>query len=161
MSIPRQLPVVTTAYRIGDAHGTYPVYSAEGARRSDRGRWHQLGDRVIYASEHYSTAMLETLVRWSGDPPDNQHYVEITIPSGISYEVVTQHQVPGWHKSISTTARRFGHQWYVQQRSTILIVPSVVARLENNIILNTTHAEFARIVTGLETPVWWDARLFR
>ena len=42
-----------------------------------------------------------------------------------------------------------------------MIVPSVVACLENNIVIDTTHAEFARIVTGLETPVWWDARLFR
>lgn len=104
--------------------------------------------------------MLETLVRWSGAPPSNQHYVEITIPAGISYEVVTDHVLPGWHHPARTVARKFGHAWYEQQRSAILIVPSVVARLERNIIINATHEEFGRITQGLDTPVWWDQRLF-
>ena len=116
---PRQLPSALTGYRIGDANGTFPVYSAEGARRNDRGRWHRSGDHVIYASEHYSTAMLETLVRWSGALPSNQHYVEITVPAGISYEVVTDHVLPAWHHPTRTVARKFGHAWYDQHRSAI------------------------------------------
>ena len=43
----------------------------------------------------------------------------------------------------------------------MLLVPSVVARVERNLVINADHPEFARVTVGLETPVWWDARLFR
>jgi hypothetical protein len=32
--------------------------------------------------------------------------------------------------------------------------------MERNFVFNTTHPDFARIKPGLETPVWWDSRLF-
>src|SRR3546814_15561264 len=56
----RRLAAPMRCYRIGDPSGAYPVYGAEGARRVG-GRWHDRGDAVIYASRHYSTAMLERL----------------------------------------------------------------------------------------------------
>lgn len=116
---------------------------------------------MIYASERYSTAMLETLVRWNGPPPGNQHYVEIEIPGDTSYEVVDADALPDWHLPDSPSARRFGHRWYAEGRSAILIVPSVVARVERNIIINADHPDFGRLVPGIERPVWWDGRLFR
>jgi len=136
------------------------VYSPDGPRRVS-GRWHDVGDRVIYASHRYSTAMLEALVWWNGPPPRNQHFVEIEIPVGTSYEVVDTDALPDWHLQGSPLARRFGHRWYAEGRSAILIVPSVVARMERNIIINADHPEFVRLVPGAERPVWWDERLFR
>lgn len=156
----RALPEPLTAYRIGDPAGQYPVFGAEGARRV-QGRWHQAGDRVIYASLHYSTAMLEKLVHWNGALPPNQHFVEITIPAGLSYEVVTPDVLPDWHTSDGEAARRFARGWYDEGRSVVLLVPSLVARMERNVIINADHAEFPRIEAGLETPVWWDSRLFQ
>ena len=159
MSAHRKLSAPITGYRIGDPQGVYPVYSAEGARRV-QGRWHETGDLVIYASENYSTAMLEKLVHWNGIVPPNQHFLEISVPAGVSYEVVTPDILPGWHQASGEVARAFGHAWYDQERSAILLVPSVVARVERNLIINTRHADFARIAPGLETPIWWDDRLF-
>ncbi len=104
--------------------------------------------------------MLEMLVRWSGVPPANQHFIEILIPAGVSYEVVDVESVPGWHLPESSSARRFGHDWYVQRRSAILLVPSVVTRMERNVIINAGHPEFAMLQAGSETPVRWDERLF-
>ena len=115
---------------------------------------------MIYASATYSTAMLETLAHWNGAPPANQHFIEITIPKGTSYEVVTAEVVPHWFYPGGEAARRFGRTWYAENRSAILIVPSVVARMERNIVINTRHREFAALAVGLETPVWWDRRLF-
>ena len=92
---PRTLPEPMRAYRIGDPAGQFPVWSTEGAKRTS-GRWHEAGDAVIYASEHYSTALLEKLVHWNGALPPNQHFIEITIPAGTSYEVVTADIVPDW-----------------------------------------------------------------
>ncbi|SMF28147.1 RES domain-containing protein [Tistlia consotensis] len=157
---PRLLPDPLKAYRIGDPAGAHPVFSAEGARRT-QGRWHDRGDAVIYAGEHYSTAMLETLVHWNGILPPNQHFVEITLPAGLTYELVTADILPGWHQPGGEAARRFGHRWYAEQRSAVLMVPSVVARVERNVVINAAHPEFQRISCGLETPVWWDQRLFR
>ena len=116
------------AYRIGDPAGRFPVWSTAGARRVS-GRWHEGGAAVIYASESYSTAMLETLAHWNGAPPPNQHFVEITIPTGTSYEVVTADLVRDWSHPDGEAARRFGRAWYADIRSTLLIVPSVVARM--------------------------------
>ena len=156
---PRTLPEPMRAYRIGDPAGQFPVWSTEGATRTS-GRWHEAGDAVIYASEHYSTALLEKLVHWNGALPPNQHFIEITIPAGTSYEVVTADIVPDWFAPSGVAARRFGHQWYVDNRSAILLVPSVVARMERNVVINSRHADFSSLTVGLETPVWWDRRLF-
>lgn len=146
-------------YRIGDPAGEFPVWSPEGARRTS-GRWHEAGDAVIYAAEHYSTALLEKLAHWNGTLPPNQHFIEVTIPAGTSYEVVTADILPDWCTTSGMAARRFGHQWYEEKRSAILLVPSVVARVERNVVINSRHADFNRLTAGLETPVWWDRRLF-
>ena len=158
MTTPRTLPQTLGAYRIGDPAGQFPVWSAEGARRVS-GRWHEAGAEVIYASATYSTAMLEMLAHWSGAPPPNQHFIEITIPRGTSYEVVTADIVPDWSQPGGEAARRFGRTWYRENQSAILIVPSVVARMERNIVINTRHEDFAGLTVSLETPVWWDRRL--
>ena len=158
--MPRTLPETMRAYRIGAPAGQLPVWSTEGAKRAS-GRWHETGAEVIYASEHYSTAMLEKLVHWNGALPPNQHFIEVTIPRGISYEVATADIVPDWFRPGGEAARRFGRQWYVENRSAILIVPSVVARMERNLVINGRHADYEGLTVGLETPVWWDQRLFR
>lgn len=104
--------------------------------------------------------MLEKLVCANGILPPNQHFIEICIPAGISYEVVTSDVLPGWQGRDGNVAREFGHRWAREGRSAVLFVPSVVARMERNILMNTTHAEFCNISAGLETPIWWDERLF-
>ena len=159
--MPRGLPSPMRAYRMGDARGEFPVWSAEGARRA-AGRWHEVGAEVIYASENYSTALLEVLANWGRRMPSNQHFVEIAIPAGASYEVVTPDVLPGWHLPRCEASRRFGRDWYEERRSVILLVPSVVARTESNVVINTRHPEYEGldIGIGLETRVWWDRRLF-
>ena len=82
------------AYRIGDAHGDYPVYSGQGSSETE-GRWNSLGQDVIYAARYYSTAVLEKLA-YMGEMPANQQFVEIDIPAGVTYEVVTKDTVPRW-----------------------------------------------------------------
>ena len=158
---PSVLPEAIRAYRIGDPDGQFPVWSAEGAKRV-QGRWHAAGEAVIYASEHYSTALLEKLAQCNGLLPPNQHFVEATIPQGVSYEVVSGDSLRGWSGSSGASARAFGSRWYRALRSAILIVPSVVAQMEQNIVINARHPDLERrrIAVGPEVPVWWDHRLF-
>lgn len=152
----RTLPEPMRAFRIGDPKGRYPIYSGEGAALQE-GRWHARGQEVIYASSTYSTAMLEKLAHFNGILPSGQHFIEITIPAGTSYEVVTADILPGWIDL--DRARAFGSRWISEKRSAILVVPSYVARVDTNVLINPAHADAKTIKRGLETPVWWDARL--
>lgn len=156
---PQRLDKGLTAYRIGDPAGAYPIFDATGSTINP-GRWNDPAHPLIYAAEHYSTTLLEKLVHGSGALPPNQHYVEITIPAGTSYEVFQPAAHSGWDLANGKISRAFGCAWQGSARSLILIVPSVVARLDNNILINPTHLEFSRITTGLNIPVYWDGRLF-
>lgn len=156
---PQRLDRVLTCYRIGDPDGIYPIFDGSGAALVP-GRWNEVGQQVIYACEHYSTAMLEKLARGRGDLPRNQHYITITIPDGASYEVVGRDHLSGWDTPEPTVARTHGAAWAAAGRSLILLVPSYVARIERNIVINPAHPEFGRITTSLHEPVWWDERLW-
>ena len=115
---------------------------------------------MIYASEHYSTAMLEKLVHNNGILPPNQHFIEITVPNGITYEFLDTARLPDWAEDNEKASTAYGSQWQRERRSAILIVPSVVARVDRNVLINPEHAEFSRITHDLARPVWWDRRLF-
>lgn len=155
----RKLDHDKVVYRIGDSSGRHPIFSGEGAKLAD-GRWHIKGQNPIYAAEHLSLAMLEKLVHFNGVFPNGQHSISITIPRGVTYEVVTPHQIPHWYDASGNAARAFGSAWFADLRSCILIVPSVVARVENNVLIHPGHPDFPAIEPSLEQPVTWDQRLF-
>ncbi len=147
------------AFRIGDPDGKHRIFSGEGAART-QGRWHKRGQELIYCAQYYSTAMLEKLVHHNGILPSNQHFLEITVPAGVSYEVVTKDNLPNWDSKSGREARAVGVKWLTECRSAILIVPSVPAVEENCILINPNHPQFGLIDPGLEKPVRWDDRLF-
>ena len=155
----QRLDRVLSAYRIGDPAGAHPIFDATGSKLFP-GRWNTAASPMIYSCELYSTAMLEKLVHGSGSLPPNQHFIEITIPNGVSYDVVTPATLPGWDAMDGAVSKAFGEGWQKSKRSLLLLVPSVVARRERNILINPDHAEFHQITHSLHEPVWWDARLF-
>lgn len=156
---PQRLDRVLTCFRIGDPDGRHPIFDATGSTLFP-GRWNTTGTPVLYTSEHYATAMLEKLVHGSGRLPPNQHFIEITIPNGVSYEVLEPARLPGWDEPGCLPSSGYGAAWQRERRSLLLIVPSLVARMERNLLLNPEHPEFGRVTCGLHRPVWWDARLF-
>jgi RES domain-containing protein len=155
----QSLDRVLTSFRIGDPDGQYPIFDATGSTISP-GRWNSAACPVLYTSEHYSTAMLEKLVHGSGQMPPNQHFIKVTIPNGVTYERLNVAHLPDWHLQTCAASRPHGDAWQQSRRSLLLIVPSLVAREEDNFLLNPQHPEFPRVTHGLATPVWWDARLF-
>ena len=157
---PQTLNRTLICYRIGDPRGEFPIYDGRGAVLFP-GRWNTGGMPVIYASEHYSTAMLEKLVHGNGRLPPNQHFIVITVPKGTSFEVATKDQLPGWDTLEPSILRDFGEQWLQQGHSAILLVPSFVARLETNVLVNPAHRDAGSIERNRPEPVWWDERLFR
>ena len=148
-----------TGYRIGDPGGAYPIFDATGSRLFP-GRWNTPASPMIYASEHYSTAMLEKLVHGSGHLPPNQHFITLTVDAGVSYEVFSEPHQPGWDSAAATVSKAYGEDWRLSGRSAILMVPSVVARMEHNLLINPDHPDIGKIRASLHRPVWWDRRLF-
>ena len=148
-----------SSFRIGDPNGAYPIFDATGSTLAP-GRWNTPGSPLIYTSQHYSTALLEKLVHGSGRLPPKQHYVEVTLPRGLSYEIFSPPELPGWDSMPATVSKLFGERWCLEKRSAILLVPSVVARLDTNILVNPGHPEFGMIEVSLHQPVFWDRRLF-
>lgn len=150
---------VLTAFRIGDPEGAHPIYDSEGARLYP-GRWNTPASPVLYTSEHYSTAMLEKLVHANAVLPPNQHYIRITIPGGTSYEVFQGAAHPGWDGKDESICKAYGAAWFAQRRTALLLVPSIPARLERNILINLQHPDAGAITYDLPEPVWWDERLY-
>jgi RES domain-containing protein len=46
------------------------------------------------------------------------------------------------------------------KRTAVLVVPSVVARPDCNVLINPTHPDFRKITQSKPEPVVWDRRLF-
>ena len=146
------------AFRIADMR--HAIFDGTGAMLYGA-RWNSPGRRVIYAAETYAGALLEILVHASGSVPQSQGFVEIEIPSGVSIEEITQDDVPRWDSPSLEATQAFGDQWYDERRTAVLIVPSVVTRVERNVLINQEHPEFLLVRASQAVPVRWDSRLWK
>lgn len=91
----QRLDRTLSVWRIGDPTGEYPIFDATDSTLYP-GHWNDANTPVIYAGEHYSTAMLEKLVHADGLMPPDQHFIRITLPRGLSYEMVNGGLLPDW-----------------------------------------------------------------
>lgn len=147
------------AWRIAD--GRFDPFSPVGASLVG-GRWNSPGLGVIYASRTYAGAMLECLAHAGiGRVPRTHVAVEIAMAEAIAVEQHDEGDLPvGWDHADLGVARAFGDAWLRDARTAVLVVPSVVARRERNVLINPRHGDFSRIIAGAPEPVVWDARLF-
>jgi RES domain-containing protein len=146
------------AYRIADMR--HNIFDGRGAMLHGA-RWNSPGRRVIYAAETYAGALLEILIHASGSVPQSQGYVAIDVPPALSIEEITEEDVPQWDSASYEAARAFGDQWYDERRTPVLIVPSLVTRMERNVLINQEHPEFPLVRASEAVPVRWDARLWK
>ncbi|WP_374241845.1 RES family NAD+ phosphorylase [Zoogloea sp.] len=146
-------------YRIGDER--HPLWDGSGAALVG-GRWNSPGRPLIYASLSYGGAMLEILAHANiGRVPTTHRYVIADVPTVVPVEQRNASSLPaGWDAESTAAARRFGDQWLSELRSAILLVPSVVARLEWNALVNPAHPQATRITLSEAERVVWDRRLF-
>jgi RES domain-containing protein len=148
-----------TVYRL--AKRRYSVYDGSGAAL-EGARWNSPGRLLIYASEHYATAVLEKLVHAGRTTlPGRHHAAAIQIPDDVSIELFNPRAVPGWDAEESAAARAFGDAWHSAQRTAVLVVPSLPGQpVERNFVINPAHADSARITVAPPFDVVWDGRLF-
>jgi RES domain-containing protein len=157
---PGLLDANLVVYRLGDNSGVHPIYDDTGASLYP-GRWNSAGVRVLYTSEHYSTALLEKLVHLNFLVPAAMHWISISIPAGTSHEVFPVAAHPGWDGASEAICKAHGDEWVRSRRSALLFVPSIPARQDRNVLINLVHPEAARFRHSMPEPVPWDRRLFR
>jgi RES domain-containing protein len=113
------------------------VFDATGAILQP-GRWHSRGTAVVYAAEHASLAVLETLIHAGGRKLPPRAISLIHVPDDLLIETTPWTEMPA--------SQEFGDAWIREGRSAALRVPSIAVNLiESNFVLNPSHPDFARI----------------
>ena len=134
-------------------HGpSYDVFDTTGAAMRP-GRWHSAGTRVVYAAEHASLAVLETLIHAGGRKIPPRAITRIEIPDDLVILSAAWMEAP--------ESQRFGDAWAAAAQSAVLRVPSAaVNRMESNFVLNPLHPDFLRIRPHPPAPFDFDPRFF-
>jgi RES domain-containing protein len=148
-------------YRIADKR--HPIWDGGGAALLG-GRWNSPGRSAIYGSLSHACAMLEMLAHAGiGRIPASQQFVVVEVPDDEALiELHGPAGLPdGWDEEDSSVSRNFGDDWLASRRTLVLVVPSVVARLEFNVVVNPAHSDFPKLRVSTPAPVVWDRRLFR
>jgi len=128
------------------------VFDAAGSFLNS-GRWHGIGAHVVYAAEHASLAVLETLIHSGGRKIPPRAITRIQIPDEVLIEQTPWIDMPG--------SQIFGDRWLQEMRTAVLRVPSIaVNRMESNFVLNPRHADFSRIRHDAPEGFIFDPRFF-
>jgi RES domain-containing protein len=140
------------AFRIGSP--AHPLLSGAGAAGTDNSRWNSRGRFVIYCAEHYATALVEKMAQLSSPQiPRTFTFIRVDIDDQASVEQVRVDDVPDWTDN-KAASQRFGDRWYDEQRSLVLIVPSLVAPgIERNMLINERHSAFALVTASPPEPI--------
>lgn len=142
--------------------GPHAIWSGEAARLFGA-RWNPRGLPAIYAGTSFALCLVEVLVHANRKmAPSGARFVEVVVPDVVSREVFDPTAHPGWDDLHDLrVAQAFGRSWLHEQRSAILLVPSVVtAGRDTSVVVNPVHPDAADITVGPERPVALDRRLF-
>ncbi|MGH7706363.1 MAG: RES family NAD+ phosphorylase [Vulcanimicrobiaceae bacterium] len=147
-------------FRVFDARFADASLTGEGAALTG-GRWNSRGIPIIYTSTTLALALLEIMANARRRIPPDKVFTVIDIPEDVSVENLDLDTLPpNWYRSPAPSAlQRIGDRWATQCESVALVVPSAVARIENNVLLNPAHPAFARLTIGTPCNIPVDARL--
>jgi RES domain-containing protein len=119
---------------------------------------------MVYTATTFSLVVLEIMVNTSSARiPRDMVYAPVDIPDAIRLEVLDVATLPrNWFDSPAPTeCQRAGDSWVRRGETVGLIVPSAVARIDNNVLLSPAHPDFSRVVIGDIDVVAIDHRLIR
>ena len=133
--------------------------SPEGARQHG-GRWNSKGVPVLYCSTGVALAMLELRVHSPHPYPRVRLKFVINVPDDAITEARAATLPDGWRTlPPGPASKRFGDAWVAAGSSLGLLVPSVIAEEERNLILNPAHARFAEVRVVAKERIRLDRRL--
>jgi RES domain-containing protein len=149
-----------SAWRIVLASEADIAFSGKGAWLYG-GRWNSREVRVVYVSEHQSTAALEIFIHNMPFPAEAKYKAfHLEWPESLT-EVFPAKQLPA-HWRISPPAidtMEIGDRWAKEQRSAVLAVPSAISPDDRNFLLNPEHPDFKRIRIVPPIDYEFDPRL--
>lgn len=143
------------------ARRAYADLSGNGGLKNG-GRWHQIGNPVIYASTSIALAALEYAVHTALRPKDTVLMtIEVPADSLITIDDVLGGSLPANWPFVEEQTQHVGTDWLTSKRSITLKVPSIVIPLEKNLLLNVAHPRFSEVRICEITPFFFDPRIFR
>lgn len=127
-------------------------------------RWNRRGQLVIYAGSSRSLATLEVIVHRSSIVPTVPYRVVIISIADDDRFIrqLRNDELPADWRSINAypQLQTIGGDWYDNQETLILKVPSVVIPYEYNIVINTEHPDFNDNVQRIrDESYFFDDRL--
>lgn len=139
------------------------AFTGEGARLNS-GRWHRAGVPVIYTATTLSLAALEVLVHFDHDLiPSGFVAFAVEIPATVRLQRLTGKQLPTNWRTLPAPdeTKDLGTRWIKSRKTVGLVVPSALVPQEQNVLLNPTHPDFAKLRIGAPEPFAFDPRLVR
>jgi RES domain-containing protein len=122
----------------------YADLAGRGGMRAP-GRWHSVGQPIVYLAEHPACCLLEALahdLRLAELPPQAR-WLEAAVDPSVTIE--TAAALPaGWVTDVSLT-RRVGDAWLRSRSTALLKVPSTHSPGTPIYLLNPRHPDAARI----------------
>lgn len=119
---------------------------------------------MVYSSSSRALACLETVVHLNaGGLPLNRYLVEIAIPDDLikTAETANKRTVGvGWDAlPEGRVSIEFGSKWVKEQRSAVLLVPSIIVEEEQNALINPKHPDTSKIQFRKIRKWLYDPRL--
>lgn len=126
--------------------------TGEGARLHG-GRWNSPGLPVVYLAEQSALAVLEVRVHL-----DLPH--ELLPEDYVMMQVLLSDEPAEEIPLLPAEPREVGDAWLRSLRSAVLRVPSVLAPMATNLLLNPRHPRAAEAVMSSTEPFGFDPRLW-
>jgi RES domain-containing protein len=151
-------------WRIGTDTPDYTAEDPSGkGAEATGGRWNRKGTALLYTSASAALACLETLVHLNaGGLPLNRYLVQIRVPGTIwaKRSVFDKSVHVGWDAiPAGKVSIAWGTAWAKSLVSLCAVVPSVIVPDENNVLINSRHADATKLTITKVGKWTYDARL--
>ena len=125
-------------------------------------RWNSRDIPVLYTSQNISLSVLEMLVNTNfKDYSIALDLMYINFPDDQPNTVIELKNLKNNWKDDFDYTRYMGDEFFKQNESLILRVPSAVIQEEYNYLANPLHADFKKIKIINTKSFWPDERLFK
>jgi RES domain-containing protein len=151
---------MASAWRIVRASREKTAFTGEGPWRYG-GRWNSPGVRVVYVSEHQSTAAFEVFANRVPFVLDEKYKAfRLEWPENLIENFPIKKLPAKWRISPPPVeTMEIGDHWVKQGRSAVLALPSVISPADTNFLLNPEHPDFKRIRIHSSIDFEFDPRL--
>ena len=151
---------MASAWRIVRASREKTAFTGEGPWRYG-GRWNSPGVRVVYVSEHQSTAAFEVFInRMPFILEETYKAFHLEWPDRLTEIFPVKNLPANWRvPRPPVETREIGDRWVQERRSAVMALPSVISPSDTNFLINPEHPDFKRIRIAAPIDYDFDSRL--